>query len=112
MIERRRFVRIPESAQISYKAINKQKVEGFLTKDISQGGIRFYVHKFIPKNDTLQIRLTLKKIPFSFEALVRVIWIKEDHRNERYEIGVQFINIPARATDHLINYIKTILKQH
>ena len=112
MIERRKFVRIPESSQITYRALSNKKNEGFLTRDISQGGIRFYVHEFIPKDTTLQIRLTLQKVSFSFEALVKVIWYKEIIPNERFELGARFINIPANATNHLINYIKSILQLH
>lgn len=110
MQERRRFIRIPESLQIAYKVVPEVKTKDYLTKDISQGGIRFFVHEFIPKDNFLKVRLTLKKISFSFEAFVRVVWIREDIRNERFEIGVEFINIPKEAAERLIDYIKYILE--
>ena len=110
MLERRRYVRIPENSQITYRVLPDIKTKGFLTKDISQGGIRFLIHEFMPVNSNLQIRLALQKISFSFEAFVKVIWIKKEARGERYEIGVEFMNIPKQASDHLIDYIKTVLK--
>ena len=109
MQERRRFVRIPENSQISYEIIPRPKVGDFFTKDIGQGGIRFFVHEFIPKNSLLKIRLTLKKISFSFETVVKLVWIREDARADRYEVGVEFTNIPNKAAENLMTYIKNIL---
>jgi c-di-GMP-binding flagellar brake protein YcgR len=110
MIERRRFIRIPESSQISYEILSERKARDYLTRDISQGGIRFFVHEFIRRESILKIRLILAKTTFSFEALVKVVWIREDTLSERYEIGVEFIDIPSNATEHLIDYIRSVLK--
>jgi c-di-GMP-binding flagellar brake protein YcgR len=109
MIERRKFVRIPESSSISYRIMPKIKTGDYLTKDIGQGGLRFFIHEFIPKKSFLKIRLTIKNISFSFEALVRIVWIIEETRSERYEIGVEFVNISNEAKKHLVDYIKDAL---
>ena len=109
MQERRRFIRVPDNSQISYEVISRPKIGDFFTKDISQGGIRFFVHEFIPKNALLKIRLTLKKLSFSFEAVVKLVWIREDPHSDRHEIGVEFINLPKKATEYLIDYIRNIL---
>ena len=112
MLERRRFIRIPESTQIAYKIIPEVKTRDYLTKDISQGGIRFFAHEFIPRDNLLKVRLTLDKVSFSFEAFVQAVWIKEDIRNERFEIGAEFTNIPKESTDRLVGYIKYILESN
>ena len=110
MSERRRFLRIPESSPISYEILPNAKTREFLTKDISQEGIRFFIHKPVPKYSLLRIKLTLEKMFFSFEAIVRVKWVKQEAHGQRYEIGVEFINIPEKAKEHLIDYIKSIIK--
>ena len=110
MRERRKFVRIPENLPISYKLMPSIKTEEIITQDISQGGLRFFVYEFVPKNNFLKIRITLKKIYFSFEALVRVVWIKEQPLAERYEVGVEFINMPKETAERLIDYIKKYLR--
>lgn len=110
MKDRRKYVRIPESSQISYEVISTAKVSDFVTKDISQGGIRFLVNEFIPHNTFLKIRVTLERIHFCFEALVKLVWINEDPRSERFEVGVEFVNISEEAQQHLIDYINTIIK--
>ncbi len=109
MTNRRRYVRVPNRAQISYEVITSSKIETYVTKNISQGGIRFLVHNHIPKGSHLKIRLTLSAIPFSFETVVRVVWITAlpSYKREAYEVGVSFIDIPPDAATHLINYIKT-----
>ena len=108
--ERRRFARIPENLPISYEVLPEIRTEEALTKDISQEGIRFFVNSFIPKFSLVKIKLKLQKVPFNFEALVRVRWIKAEVPNNRYEIGAEFINIPKKAARQLIDYIKNILK--
>lgn len=102
MIERRRYVRIPESSQISYEVMPNTKTKDYITKDISQGGIRFLVHEFIPKDSLLKIRLNLEKITFSFEAVGRLVWTRELPRSDKCEIGVEFVNMPKK--NHRISY--------
>lgn len=110
MLERRRYIRIPEKSQISYRVLPEIQSRGFITKNISQSGIRFLVHDFISKDRLLEIRLTLEKIHFSFTAIVKVRWVRQEPLGERYEIGVEFVNIPGKAVDHLIDYINLALK--
>lgn len=107
MPERRKYVRIPESSQIFYEIIPIEKIKECVTKDISQGGIKFLTQEFIPKDSRLKIKLTLNKTLFNFEALVRFVWIRQLRFSESYEIGVEFIDIPPKALGYLINYIKT-----
>lgn len=109
MQERRRYIRIPEGSQISYEVVPNQKTRSYVTKDISQGGIRFFVHEFISKNSILRIKLTLRDKTVCFEAMVKLVWIREVPLSERYEIGVEFINLPGKAAEYLIGYIESSL---
>lgn len=109
MSEKRVYARIPESSQIFYEIIPCEKIKECVTKDISQGGIRFLTQEFIPKDSRLKINLTLNKTLFNFEAVVRFVWISQLRRSEIYEIGVEFIDIPPKALEYLISYIKASL---
>lgn len=111
MEERRKYIRVPDSSQISYKCISKEHVDEQLTKDVSQGGIRFVVHDFVPKDSYLKIRLTLSKTSASFEAMVRVVWTKRIPYRDGYELGVEFVDISPQAVQHLVNYIKVFLEK-
>lgn len=104
--ERRRFVRVPEKLQILYEVISCKKIGEYLTRDISQGGVRFLVHDFIPLGSCLKIKLALDAY-LSCEALVKIAWIRENPYSQGYEIGVEFISMPQEAQDYLIGYLKT-----
>ena len=108
MEERRRFVRVPGNLRLSYKIIPNVKIGESITKNISEGGLRFFVNEFIPKNNFLKIRMTLGKKCFSFEILTRVAWIREDSLFARHEIGVEFINMPKETTEALVDFIKNL----
>lgn len=110
MQERRRFIRVPESSQITYEILPGAKRDNFLSADISEAGIRFFVHKFIPKNSLLKIKFTLQKISFCFEAIVKLKWIREDIPEERYDIGTEFVNIPQKTSDRLVDYVREYRK--
>ncbi len=107
--ERRRYVRVPESLQIIYEILPREVIKEHLTKDISQGGIRFLTHEFIPKDSRLRIRLTFLRALFSFEALVKCMWVREMPCGEEFEVGVEFIDLPSEILKYLINYIKDSL---
>ena len=110
MEERRRYVRIPESLEITYRLVSQPKSLEFITKDISQTGIRFFVHDFIPLNSLVRVKVKIKKIPFSFEALAKVVWAKKDPYSNKYEVGAHFSEIPRKALDHLMEYIRMAVK--
>ena len=109
MRERRRYIRVSQKAQLTYRVLPTLKSHNFLTNNISQGGLRFVVHEFIAKDSLMSIRLTLDKIPFSFEAVVRVQWVAKVRLSETYEVGAEFMNIPRKAADHLMGYIRCVI---
>ena len=113
MQERRRYVRIPENSQISYEVIPSEKTKEHSTKDLSQGGIRFFLQEFIPRDTHLKIKLNLRKTLFNLEALVRIAWISQVPHTQNYEAGVEFLNIPPKAVEYLKDYIRVFLNaQH
>lgn len=107
MIEKRKYIRIPERLGIFYEITPSAKTGEQVTKDISHGGIRFLIRDFIPKDSRLKIRITFKTF-FSLEALVKVVWIREVPDGEEFEVGTQFIDMPREAQAYLINYIETL----
>ena len=109
MEEHRKYIRVPEKSQISYNVLSEKERGQYVTSNISQGGIRFSVHNFIPKGSHLKISMTFSKTSVAIDALVKLVWIKELPYNGAYEVGVQFIDIPPKAAEHLINYIKSFV---
>lgn len=108
MINRRRHRRVMEYTSISYRLFSSPKPEHFLTRDISESGVRFLSYEFIIKDTILELTLNLTKIPFSFQTQAVVKWIRKDSTGERYEVGAEFLNIPQKAYQILVDYIATI----
>jgi c-di-GMP-binding flagellar brake protein YcgR len=111
MDERRKYVRMPEKTEISYNIVPTKVMGQYTTSDISQGGIRFLVHHFVPKDSHLKVNITFPTTNVMIEALVRLVWIREVPYSNSYEIGVQFIDIPQKAADHLLGYIKYLVSK-
>ncbi len=106
MDERRKYIRIPEKAAISYNVVPTTILGQYTTSDISQGGIKFLVHHFVPKDSHLKVKITFAAASVTIEALVKLVWIRELPYSGSYEIGVRFIDIPQKAEDHLLGYIR------
>ena len=109
MEERRKYIRVPEKAQISYSVLSTNKSGQYATSDISQGGIRFFVHHFIPKGSRLKVSITFSRTSITFEALVKMVWIREVPYSGAYEIGVKFLDVSPEAADYLMKYIKSFI---
>lgn len=102
MRERRRLVRIPDDSQVSYRILPEARTERFIAQDISSRGMRFFVHEFIPVGRSLKIQINFEAKMFIFETNVRVIWCREDSHNQRYEVGVEFVDTPRERIRRLI----------
>jgi len=106
MKDKRQYIRIPESSELSYRLIPKSKINGSISKDISAGGVRFSAREFIPISSTLRIRLSIKNIPYTIDASVCVKWTRRISGSDRYEIGAEFIEIPREGLLQLERYIR------
>jgi len=108
MTEKKRYKRIPDDLPISYQVLPEAKTSNLLTRDISQGGIRFLIHDFVSKDSMMEIKINFKKIHYALVAMVQVCWVRKDPSGDRYEIGVEFVNLSKEAANHLIAYIDSV----
>lgn len=109
--ERRQYIRVLEEAEITYKILSESRTSMFITKDISQGGICFYVQEAIPESSLLEVRFSIEKIPFSFKTVVKTRWIRKVPNADCYEVGVEFTNMSEQATQYLMRYINSVVKK-
>ncbi len=93
MKDRRRFLRVPEEDKIKYSVIPESKSGRKLTRDLSLGGMRFIADQFVPVGSIIKIELKLKRIERAINLLAKVMWVKSVFADERFEIGVRFIDI-------------------
>lgn len=111
MNERRRFKRIPEHLGISYKVLPASGVKRSITKDISTIGICFLAHEFIVQGAFLEVKLSMGRQMYAFDAVAQVAWIREQPFSGKYEVGIQFVEISPDDAQRLNEYIIDILKE-
>ena len=102
--ERRIFRRIRFKEPVQFQFKDQIEAGGSVSSDLSEGGIRLMLFKFIPLNTelTLQVHLTSQKV---LECHGRVVWIEKIQHAEAYQAGLEF-----RGTDSIFDSKREIQK--
>lgn len=107
--DKRSKQRLYEQAKISYLVVGESKREQNISLDISSGGIRVYLNKFVPKEKKIRVFVTLASAELAFDALGTIKWISPSSGAYRYMAGVEFEDVdPAtiKQIQDYINYVK------
>jgi hypothetical protein len=93
--EKRRFERIPSSFPVKYRDLNKPETEfrGTVSKNVSEGGVRFRSDRFISLACRMVVELNLPTVPKPIRAISKITWIKKLPAGDDYEVGNQFLEI-------------------
>lgn len=107
--EKRRFQRIDSNLPLRYKNIKTATVPmGSLTKDISEGGIRFHTNEFISLACRLVVEITLPTAQRPIKAISKVAWIRKMSSGEQYELGNQFLEISKDDRSLITDYVNRL----
>lgn len=92
--ERRRFVRLPNQAEVEYRLLPEEKINPSIpVRNISKGGVSFSLDKAYSPNSVIELRV---KLPSYAENLIFrgfVVWQKKvtsRDRKEYYLTGISF----------------------
>lgn len=91
--EKRRHRRVTGDFPLKYRTLEDNPYSGGFTRNIAEGGVRFIGHRFIPLATNLTLNLSLPTTARRLNALGKVVWIRKVPTGERYEIGLEFIDI-------------------
>jgi c-di-GMP-binding flagellar brake protein YcgR len=95
--ERRGSVRVPCDLSSSFRIIDSiQDTTSCFASDISNGGVKLVVRKFIRLTDRLILSLNISKYR-TVEIRVAPAWIREDPAISSFYIGTQFVEISKDA---------------
>ena len=109
VVERRRFQRIDSNLPLRYKNIKTATVPmGSLTKDISEGGIRFKTNEFISLACRLVVEITLPTVQRPIKAISKEAWIRKLSSGEQYELGNQFLEISKEDRSLITDYVNRL----
>ncbi|MFH1791631.1 MAG: PilZ domain-containing protein [Candidatus Omnitrophota bacterium] len=107
-IEKRRYRRIGVRVPIQYKELhgkpNAQK--GALSKNISEGGVKFNTDKFISLACRMLVEVNLPTEPKPIKAISKVAWIRKLPAGDDYEVGNQFLDMTKTDKSTITEYVK------
>ena len=115
--ERRKFSRIEDNIFIFCKLKPDYRVIEWITKDISEMGLRFESDKFVPPATFMEMEIYqpldyLKNKIASIYVLANVVWVKKIRKGSRYKGsnkyigGVKFTEISKQDRSIIVNYVK------
>jgi PAS domain S-box-containing protein len=104
--------------RINYKAdaeilISKDKVENTQTIDLSVGGLCFTSSRLLKTDSCIEIKLKIAGHKGAICLKGRVAWLKEAEQffdNNRYKIGLEFVNMKAKEKNIISQFIRRISK--
>lgn len=79
-------------------------------KDISGGGIRLKVDEKIPLSSVIQVYINFPHISEPIPSLAKVVWIRKIHRSNRYEVGLQFLEMENILRQAVIKQVENVTK--
>jgi len=91
MLEKRKYIRIPNSSEMKYEISGNPKSYSSLIHNISPEGACFLSQDFIPIGSILKLTFLYEK--YSYGGSAKVIWVKQEADN-KYKVGVKFIDQP------------------
>ena len=90
MEERRQFVRHPIEIPLSYKILQKDKLNLTQTTNLSDFGISFLSEEALPEGQLIEISIFSPRNNLQAKSIVK--WQKYSSPEGKYRVGVMFIN--------------------
>lgn len=106
--EQRKYPRIGVRVPVQYKELHgkTRSPKGALTKNLSEGGVKFNTDKFISLACRMVVEVTLPAKPKPIRAISKVAWIKKLPVGDDYEIGNQFLDMSKEDKIIISNYVE------
>ncbi len=105
--EKRKYSRIDARLPLQFKDIQRpiEAYAGSLTKDISEGGIRFVSSEFLSIFTRLFLEISIPSFSRPIKAISKVAWIQKVPRSSQYNVGLQFMDMTEEDNKHLTSFI-------
>ena len=106
--EKRRHQRLETRFPLKYKNLKTSNVEsrGTVSKNVSEGGVRFRSDRFISLACRLVVELNLPSMEKPIRAVSKIAWIKKLPAGDDYEVGNQFLEISKEDKNTIRSLIK------
>ena len=111
MEERRKFVRCPALAEVTYTVLPSGATQRTVSKDIGGGGVCFFADKALTPGTQLQVAMKAPgwEQPVHFTA--EVVWsepyevVGKTERQRAVEVGVRFLEIAPQDQEAVMQHV-------
>jgi c-di-GMP-binding flagellar brake protein YcgR len=106
--ERRRFPRLNLNASVQFRHVLKpQKAfTGAVCKNLSAQGMCMAGAPLLSPEARLVLLLSLPKLLKPLRMIAKVTWMREQPQSERFDYGLQFIEISSQDQDTIAGYVE------
>jgi c-di-GMP-binding flagellar brake protein YcgR len=110
--EKRRFHRIESRLPLKYRDLRNaaEEFRGTISKNVSEGGIRFRSDRFISLACRLVVELDIPTLAKPIRAISKIAWIKKMPVGDDYEVGNQFLEISKEDKANIQSFVKSQLQ--
>ena len=111
-VEKRKFPRANTHIPLKYKQLRASggmAGTGTITKNLSEGGVRFRASEFVAMACRLILELDMPQFDRPIKAISKVAWIRKVASGDDYEIGNQFLEISKEDKKHVSEYIEQLV---
>ena len=105
--ERRRHPRVNAHLPLQYKDVQRpiETYSGTLSRDISEGGVRFISNEFLSIFTRLLLEVSVPSLSRPLKAISKVAWIQKIPRSNQYNVGVRFMDMTEEDKKQLNSFI-------
>ncbi len=110
--EKRKFPRVNTSIKVRYRELQDGAEVvgvGSVTSDVSAGGVRFGVNKFISTARRLVLELYIPTLAEPIKAVSKVAWTEKANGggDYQYQVGSEFMEITQRDQERIMKYLNS-----
>lgn len=109
--EKRRNPRLDTHIPVRYRKLGKRegpKEANTVSKDLSNGGVRFTTDEFVSRACRLVLELNMPMFTKPVKAIGKVAWIRKLPYGDSYEIGNRFLDITKGDRKLLSEYLESL----
>ena len=90
-MDKRQYSRFSFNEAIAYQTAGETSLSGALGGNISQGGVRIRIQKFIPLRTLVYLKIHLTNPERNIPVKGQVVWIMEVPHSDTYDAGIEFL---------------------
>ena len=109
--EKRKFPRVVTHIPIKYRKLgdsDDSARSGTITKNLSEGGVRFRSAEFVSRACRLVVELDMPMFTEPVKAISKVAWIRKTESGNDFEVGNQFLEISKKDKALVSEYVNSL----